>query len=221
MLFRTSRGTRSAIWSRSADLSDDESPLLTNNKEDYYEAVLTPDGSSLVYQVDTAGADILAQSLSGDRKKIPIATSSFIEDMARVSPDGKWVAYVSDASGSNEIFVQPFPGPGPRVQVSSRGGEEPVWAPNGSRIFYRDGQRIVAVSYSTTPDFEVTGRQELFPDIYVKRSLPHANYDVSPDGSSFLFLRETADKEAIVIYNWMPEVRARLKESRDEPAPGR
>ena len=96
-----------------------------------------------------------------------------------------------------------------------------MWAPNGSRIFYRDGQRIVAVSYSTTPDFDVTGRQELFPDIYVKRSLPHANYDVSPDGSSFLFLRETADKEAIVIYNWMPEVRARLRESRDEPAPGR
>jgi hypothetical protein len=88
-----------------------------------------------------------------------------------------------------------------------------VWAPHDSRIFYRDGQSLVSVSYRTNPEFEVTGRQELFPDVYVKRSLPHANYDVSPDGSSFLFLRETADKEAVVIYNWMSEVRSRLKES--------
>ncbi|HEX2722815.1 MAG TPA: protein kinase [Gemmatimonadaceae bacterium] len=215
VLFRTSRGTRSAIWWRSADLSDEESALLTNDKEDYYEAVMTPDGSSVVYQVDTAGADVVAQSLTGQRKKTAIAASPFIEDMARLSPDGKWVAYVSDASGSSEVFVQPFPGAGPRVQVSSRGGDEPVWARDGSRIFYRDGRNVVAVSFRTAPEFEVTGRRELFPDIYVKRSLPHANYDVSPDGSSFLFLRETSDKEAVVIYNWLPEVRSRLKESRE------
>jgi serine/threonine-protein kinase len=216
VLFRTSRGTRSAIWWRAADLSDEESPLLTSEKEDYYEAVLTPDGRSLVYQLDTAGADVIAQTLSGERKKTAIAAGPFIEDMARVSPDGNWVAYVSDASGSNEIFVQPFPGPGARVQVSSRGGDEPVWARDGSRLFYRDGRNFVAVSFRTTPEFEVVGRQELFPDPFVKRSLPHANYDVSPDGSSFLFLRETADKEAVMIYNWISEVRAHLKESREE-----
>ncbi|HZJ01699.1 MAG TPA: hypothetical protein VFD22_13645, partial [Gemmatimonadaceae bacterium] len=113
------------------------------------------------------------------------------------------------------IFVQPFPGPGGRVQVSSRGGEEPVWSRDGSRIFYRDGRNIVAATIRATPEFEVTGRQELFPDVFVKRNLPHANYDVSPDGSSFLFLRETSDKEAVVIYNWLPEVRSHLKESRE------
>jgi dipeptidyl aminopeptidase/acylaminoacyl peptidase len=195
-------------------LSTEESPLLTSNKEDYYEAVVTPDGKSLIYQVDTAGADVFTQALTGDRKRVAIAASPFTEAMGRISPDGRWVVYVSDASGSNEVFVQPFPGPGARVQVSSRGGDEPVWSPDGSRIFYRDGRNLVAASVRATPEFEVTGRQALFGDVYVKRSLPHANYDVSPDGSSFLFLRETSNKEAVMIYNWLPEVQARMRESK-------
>jgi hypothetical protein len=70
------------------------------------------------------------------------------------------------------------------------------------------------VNYSTTSGFQVTGRQTLFPDPFVKRSLPHANYDVSPDGSSFLFLQSTANNDAVVIYNWIAEVRARLKDAR-------
>jgi Tol biopolymer transport system component len=134
--------------------------------------------------------------------------------MGRVSPDGKWLAYVTDESGSNEVVVQPFPGPGARVQVSSRGGEEPVWSPTGSKLYYRDNQSLIAVSYSTASGFQVTGRQTLFSDLFVKRSLPHANYDVSPDGSSFLFLQSTASNDAIVVYNWIAEVRERLKGAR-------
>ena len=215
ILYRTARTTRSAIWWRAADLSDNESPLLTNDKEDFYEGVITPDGKWLVYQSDTAGANIDAQSLSGDRKKIElVGESQFVEDMGRVSPDGKWLAYVTDESGSNEVVVQPFPGPGARVQVSSRGGEEPVWSRTGSKLYYRDNQSLIAVSYSTASGFQVTGRQALFSDLFVKRSLPHANYDVSPDGSSFLFLQSTASSDAIVVYNWIAEVRERLKGAR-------
>ena len=102
-------------------MSDDESAILTSDKEDYYEGVLTPDGKSLIYQVDTAGADIIAQSLSGDRKKTTLAATRFIENMGRVSPDGKWLAYVTNASGVDEVVVQPYPGPGARVQVSNHG----------------------------------------------------------------------------------------------------
>jgi Tol biopolymer transport system component len=202
-------------------LSDDESPILSSDKEDYYEGVITPDGKSLIYQVDTAGADIIAQSLSGDRKKTTLVATQFIEDMGRVSPDGKWLAYVTNASGANEVVVQPYPGPGARVQVSNHGGEEPVWSPTESKLYYRDEQSIVAVSFRAASGFEVTGRQTLFPDVFLKRTLPHANYDIAPDGKSFLFLQSTSDNEGIVVYNWIAEVRARLKESRDEPAPGR
>jgi len=216
ILYRTGRGVRSAIWSRSADLSDDESPLLTSDKEDYYEAVVTPDGKSLIYQVDTAGADVSAQTLSGDRKKTPLVATQFIEDMGRVSPDGKWLAYVTDASGTNEVFVQPYPGPGSRVQVSAHGGDEPLWSPDGSKLYYRDYQNVISVSFQASPQFQVTGREQLFPDVFLKRTLPHANYDVAPDGSSFLFLQSISENEAIVVYNWIAEVRSRLKEAGSE-----
>ena len=215
ILYRTGRATRSAIWWRAADLSDNESALLTSDTEDYYEAVMTPDSKWLVYQSDTAGADIGAQSLSGDRTRIGlVANSEFVEDMGRVSPDGKWLVYVTSESGSNEIFVQPFPGPGARVQVSSHGGDEPLWLPAGSKLYYRDDQNVIAVTYSGVSGFQVTGRQPLFPDVFAKRSLPHANYDVAPDGSSFLFLQSTANNDAIVVYNWIAEVRTRLKDAR-------
>jgi Tol biopolymer transport system component len=214
ILYRTDRSnSRSAIWWRAADLSDTEAALLTSEKEDFYEGVVTPDGKWLIYQSDTAGADVGAHSLSGDRKRLALAGSQFVEDMGRVSPDGKWLTYVTDESGANQVFVQPFPGPGARVQVSSRGGEEPLWSPDGSRLYYRDDQNIIAVTYNTTSGFHVTGRQSLFADVFVKRSLPHANFDISPDGSSFLFLQSTASNDAIVVYNWIAEVRARLKEA--------
>ena len=213
ILYRTSRTPRSAIWWRSADLSDEESTLLTSDKEDYYEGIITPDGKSLVYQADTAGADILAQSLTGDRTKSPLASTQFIEDMGRISPDGKWLAYVTNASGTNEVVVQPYPGPGARVQVSNRGGEEPVWSASGQKLYYRDDQNLVAVSFRAAPDFQVTGREILFSDIFLRRTLPHANYDVAPDGKSFLFLQSTSDNQAIIVYNWIAEVRTRLKDS--------
>ena len=213
ILYRTSRTPRSSIWWRAADQSDGETSLLNSDKEDYYEGVITPDGKWLVFQSDTAGADIGAQSLAGDKKKLGVVEGPSVENMGRVSPDGKWLVYVTDESGSNEVFVQPFPGPGARVQVSSRGGDEPLWSPNGSKLFYRDDQNVMAVTYNTTSGFQVTGRQPLFPDVFVKRSLPHANYDVTRDGSSFLFLQSTAKSDAIVVYNWIAEVRARLKDT--------
>jgi Tol biopolymer transport system component len=213
ILYRTGRTVRSSIWWRAADQSDSESELLNDDKEDYYEGVVTPDGKWLVYQSDTAGADIGALSLAGDKKKMGIVATQFVENEGRVSPDGKWLVYVTDESGSNEVFVQPFPGPGARVQVSSRGGDEPLWSPNGSKLYYRDEQNIIAVTYNTTSGFQVTGRQPLFPDVFVKRSLPHANYDVARDGSSFLFLQSTAKNDAVVVYNWIAEVRARLKDA--------
>jgi hypothetical protein len=88
VLYRTDRSARSAIWWRSADLSDDESALLSNNREDYYEATVTPDGKSLVYQADTSGANIVTRALSGDKTPHSLVASQAIEDMGRVSPDG-------------------------------------------------------------------------------------------------------------------------------------
>ncbi|HUQ18892.1 MAG TPA: protein kinase, partial [Gemmatimonadaceae bacterium] len=127
VLYRSSRGNRAGLWWRAADLSDAESPLLTNEHEDYWEVVMTPDGKGIVYQIDTAGADLMYRRLTGDTAATPIANSPFNETMARVSPDGHWITYVSAESGRDQVMVQPFPGAaGARTQVSINGGREPV-----------------------------------------------------------------------------------------------
>ena len=216
VLYRANRGPRSAIWWQPADLSAPAEPLLASDGHDYYEGVLTPDARRLVYQVDDAGsnqADLLSVGLEGDTSSRPIAATSFQEHQARPSPDGKWVAFVTDASGSSQVVVQAFPDGGGRIQVSGMGGSEPVWAPDGRRIFYRDGRSLVAASVVTTPQFRVVGRTELFPDEYALAQAPHANYDVSRDGSRFLMVKGVQTPELSVVYGWTRELRARLQET--------
>jgi serine/threonine-protein kinase len=211
--YRTDRGHRSAIWWQAADLSDAAKPLVASEHTDFYEGVLTPNGA-IVYQVDTTGADVEYRMLSGDTTPKPVATTRFQEYYARVSLDGRWVAYQTDEPGTNEIVVQPFPGPGARVQVSDHGGTEPVWARDGSHLYYRDGQRIVAVTYVTTPKFTITSRAPLFDDVFVLTAAPHANYDVAPNGQGFAFIKAVSDPQVIVVHNWVAEVRERLATKR-------
>ncbi|MDA1081807.1 MAG: hypothetical protein O2973_09035 [Gemmatimonadetes bacterium] len=213
VLYRTDRGARSAFWWQPADLSTPAAPLLASLSDDFFEGVLTPDGKSIVYQLDNAGtnqADVMYRALEGDTTSKPIAASNFVEGQPRVSPDGKWVAFVTDASGIGQVVVQPFPGPGPRVQVSASGGSEPVWSRDGRKIFYRDGRRFIAATITTSPSFTVTGRTLLFADEYVFALSPHANYDVSRDGTHFLVVKNTDAAKLTVIYDWLPELRARM-----------
>jgi len=214
VLYRADRGTRTAIWWQAADLSTPPAPLLASEAHDYYEAVVTPDGRTLVYQVDDAGsmqADVMYRALDGDTTTHPVIATNFIEAQARVSPDGKWVAYVTDASGASQVVVQPFPGPGGQVQVSSAGGSEPVWAKDGRRIFYRDGQNLIAASVTTVPSFAVTAREALFTDEYAFARAPHANYDVAADGKRFLMVKSAAVPKLAVVYGWQSELQARLR----------
>ncbi|HUQ18373.1 MAG TPA: hypothetical protein VM099_02065, partial [Gemmatimonadaceae bacterium] len=186
-------------------------PLLTNEHEDYWEVVMTPDGKGIVYQIDTAGADLMYRPLSRDTVATPIANSPFEESMARVSPDGHWITYVSAESGRDQVMVQPFPrAGGARTQVSINGGREPVWSRDGKRLFYRDDQDLIAVSVSTSGPFTIISRAKLFQDTFLRAPF-HANYDVAPDGSHFLFLKATEEPQLIVVTNWLDEVRARLK----------
>jgi serine/threonine-protein kinase len=131
--------------------------------------------------------------------------------MARLSPDGRWLAYVTDESGSRQVMVQPFPGPGPRVQVSTNGGAEPVWSRDGRRIFYRGLRKIVAANIVTDPTFAVVSRDELMDDVFQQAVSPHANYDVAPDGTQLLMLKGVDRQGLIVVHNWADEVRARVR----------
>ncbi|MGI8619704.1 MAG: protein kinase domain-containing protein [Gemmatimonadaceae bacterium] len=210
VLYRTSRERRSALWWRAADLSGPEEPLLTSPTEDYYEGVITPDGQAIVYQLDTAGAAVMYRMLAGDTTPKQLSSPSFAASMPRVSPDGRWLAYVATESGGDQVVVQPFPGPGARVQVSVSGGSEPVWSRDGRRLFYRDNQNVHAANVSLTGSFSILSREVLFRDDFVKAPLPHANYDVTPDGSHLLLLKATEQAQVLVVHNWREELRAQL-----------
>ena len=114
--------------------------------------------------------------------------------------------------------MQPFPGPGGRVQVSTGGGTEPVWSRDGRRLFYRGEAQLMSAQVRTSPTFAVARRDTLFADTYVYASNPHANYDVMPDGEHFVFLASDNAAELMVVSNWTAELRARMAGGR-EPTP--
>jgi len=215
VLFRTDRGSRSAIWWRPADMSAEASPLLSGDRLDVFEGVLSPDARYLVYQLDTLGADIYYRAMSGDTTSHPIANSpTAIENMPRLSTDGRWIAFVTNESGRDEVVVQPFPGPGGRVQVSAGGGTEPVWSHDGRRLFYRGNGKLMAANVRTAPGFSLSSRDTIFADKYVFATNPHPNYDVFPDGTHFVFLEPDHSGEMIVVTNWRAVLRERMAASR-------
>jgi serine/threonine-protein kinase len=211
VLFRTDRANLSSIWWQPVDGSGAATPLLLSRTAPAFEAVVTPDGKGVVYQVDTSASDLEYRMLSGDTAPKRIAATRADEASPRVSPDGRWITYTTDESGTQEVVVRPFPGPGPKVQVSTNGGAEPVWSRDGKRLFYRTGRRVVAATLTTAPQLSVASRSELFDDVFLPATSPHANYDVSPDGSRLLFLAGVDDQRLIVIYNWAAELRNRLR----------
>jgi hypothetical protein len=106
--------------------------------------------------------------------------------------------------------VQPFPGPGGRVQVSVNGGTEPVWSRDGRRLFYRGDGMLMAATLRSGGTFAVASRDTVFTDSYVFAGNPHANYDVMPDGKHFIFLRGTTAGDLVVVTNWDRAMRARM-----------
>ena len=107
-------------------------------------------------------------------------------------------------------WCSPSPDPAGGSRSPSRGGVEPVWSRDGRRIFYRDNQQFIEATVRTSPKFEVVSRQTLFEDHFLGFTLPHANYDVTADGTHFVFLKTAEETELQVVYNWHHEMRERL-----------
>jgi eukaryotic-like serine/threonine-protein kinase len=172
----------------------------------------SPDGRHLAYSEEdpNTGFDLWVLTLGGPRT--PFLRTAFDERGASFSRDGRWLAYTSNESARDEIYVRPFPGPGPKWQISTGGGSEPVWARNGEELFYRSGDKMMAVAVSTTPPFQVQKPRVLFEGEYARPD-PMTSYDVTPDGRFVMVRGETqssAPSPLHVVLNWFEELKARV-----------
>jgi len=165
------------------------------------------------------GLDILILPLTGDEvsgwmlgKLTVFLNDPFSEFQAAFSPDGLWLAYMSNESGRNEVYVRPFPGPGGRWQVSTAGGGWPTWSRSRRELFYRgeDG-RIMVVGYNVEGDSFRAEKSRVWSPGLVPLRVDNRTYDMHPDGERVAVLKASEDEagrnHVIVIQNFFEELR--------------
>ncbi len=199
-------GQRNLFW-QLADGSGGTERLATSDRSQIASS-WSPDGQTLAFEQTNPGTgyDLFVYRL-GDRKVQTFLQTRFNEIAPRFSPDGRWLAYASDESGRNEVYVQPYPGPGGKWQISTEGGTEPVWARNGE-LFYRNGDKMMAVATNTKANFSADTPKVLFEGHYATYNTMPA-YDVTPDGQRFLLAKtaEQGPQEISVVLNWTEELK--------------
>ncbi|HET9794436.1 MAG TPA: protein kinase [Thermoanaerobaculia bacterium] len=151
----------------------------------------TKNGESLIISSVALKFGLWRAPISGKPKPEPLFSGGDAEQVwgARLSPDGRFLAYTSFGSGSNVVFVQTFPPGAGKWQISPDGGAMPVWGEDGHEIFYVQGDRVMAVEVRNGPSFQVGPPRPLFSGPFNLRTAPLTNYDVSPDGRTFLMVR--------------------------------
>jgi len=215
----TFRSTKAGPWNVFWKSADGSGPVeqLTNGQYVTEPSSWSSDGKLLLFteQLPATRRDIWVMELSGNRNRRPLIQTPADESAPRFSPDGRWIAYVSDASGRTEVYVQAYPLSREKWQISTSGAREPVWAPNGAELFYRDQDKLMVVEIKTQPAFAAGKPRVLFEGGYEGPISSRANFDISPDGHRFLMLQKTAQKESStdikIVPNWFQEVRRRTQ----------
>jgi Tol biopolymer transport system component len=203
-------GQKNIFW-QLADGSGGRERLTTSNNI-HVPGSWSPDGQLLAFAEvnSTTGLDIWVLRL-GDRKAQLFLRTPFNEQAPQFSPDGRWLAYYSNESGRSEVYVQPYPGPGGKWQISTEGGKEPLWNRNGRELFYRSGSKVMAVEITTHPSFSASTPKVIFEGQYLSVNYTVPNYDVSSDGQRFLMLKPIEQAAQInVVLNWFEELKQKV-----------
>jgi Tol biopolymer transport system component len=188
----------------SADGSGTTGLFAGTSSADYPTSV-SPDGRTLVLLrlSEKTSGDIYTMALSGDHAIRPMLTTPAWESGGQISPDGRWLAYVSNDSGQFEVYVRPFLGADRRQLVSTQGGTHPRWSRSGRELFYRLGQKMMAVDVSGASELAFSAPRLLFEGQYAFSTQTIANYDVSGDGSRFVMVKEDIRSGRLnVVLNW-------------------
>ena len=160
-------------------------------------------------------ADIWIQDLSDPKQpRRPFLQTAASETYPEFSPDGRWIAYTSNQSGTDEVYLQPYPGPGSRVQVSTNGGRAPAWGRNGAEIYYWQSGMMAVTARPTSTGLTVDAPRKLFAGRFSMTG-PVRGYDVAPDGNRFLMavLKDPPPQpsiELVLVANWFEELKRRV-----------
>ena len=206
IVFTSDRGGAFDIYQKSAKGAGEEK-LLLHTDEPKSASSWTRDGKYVAYVSRNPKTlfDLWALPTSGEKKPIPIAVSPFNEQSPMFSPDGRYLAYVSNESGRDEIYVQTFPEAGGKWQVSNEGGNDPSWRGDGKELYYRSpDQKLMAVEIRAGADFQAGVPQALFP-IRIRVGVPRNKYTPSADGQRFMIaapLGRDAMSPTTIVLNW-------------------
>ena len=218
--FQSDREGDRGIFKQAADGSGSAQRLTKAEQGSQHEPESwNPDGKTLTLDHSQAGQHVWALSEGDPKPKPLIEVGTSIQKHSAFSPDGHWLAYMSQETGTTQVFVQPFPLTGAKYQISIGGGRAPLWSPDGKQLFYHDtrNNRLVAVDVRTQPSFSF-GKPVTFPIEGTIHPQAQRNYDITPDGKQFVVILPASSQtggsrsapQINIVVNWVEELKQRV-----------
>jgi Tol biopolymer transport system component len=201
---------KTALWRQPIDGTGDAREILSSGSGFEWGIAVAPDQEHVILQSSlSAGVGLYSAPLGADGPRQP-SNVDYGAWAPRFSPNGRWVTYVSDESGREEVFVRPFPGPGAPAQISVAGGSHPVWSRDGLRLYYIAGNRMTVAALTPEPAFSVVSRDTLFSGAFSTTKFSLSSYDVARDGRVLMIKPNDDHLQLVVTLNWMSDVAARI-----------
>jgi hypothetical protein len=171
--------------------------------------------------VGTTNVDLGILSMEGERTRKALLQTEQLEGQPKLSPDGRWMAYLCNESGQNEVYVRPFPDVNKgKWQVSTGGGTSPLWSPDGRELFYLSSDNsVMAVAVETRPALSFGTPKSLFKSIYAGTTVTSGTpWDIHPDGKRFLMMKPPGTpsspaevpRKINIVVNWFEELKQRV-----------
>ena len=210
-------GAGSSRLLRASSAGGGQIDTLLDRGESKYPTSWASNGQAVALYVTSpdTGRDLWVLPMDGDQTPVPFLVTPFNERTGRFSPDGRWLAYVSDESGRDEVYVRPYPpGASEEHTISTDCGQAPVWSPDGGELFYQNGEQVMVVAVEQDEAFLASPPEPLFAGPYVL-PLPNSaapNYDVARDGR-FLMMKNAptdegqASAQLVLVQNWFEELK--------------